>query len=132
MLTGGCFCGAIRYKAEGEPFHATLCHCADCRRVAGAPAVAWFSVQFADYRVVAGKPKVFASSDHGRRSFCVDCGTGLTFQSTATSDEIDVNLCSLDDPDALPPTDQTRTAARLRWWDALTRIPGHAGPRPKS
>lgn len=32
MLKGGCFCGAVRYEAEGEPFHETNCHCSICRR----------------------------------------------------------------------------------------------------
>ena len=37
-LAGGCMCGAVRYEADGAPFHATLCHCVDCRRAGGAPA----------------------------------------------------------------------------------------------
>ena len=30
MLTGGCFCGAIRYQPEGTPFHETNCHRPTC------------------------------------------------------------------------------------------------------
>jgi hypothetical protein len=41
MLTGGCYCGAVRYETDGEPFHETICHCADCRRIVGAASVAW-------------------------------------------------------------------------------------------
>jgi len=40
-LTGGCHCGAIRYRTEGKPLHHALCHCRDCRRHAGAPMVGW-------------------------------------------------------------------------------------------
>jgi len=65
MLTGGCCCGAIRYEAGGEPFHATLCHCTTCRRSSGAPIVAWFSVRESEFRVVTGEPARFASSEHG-------------------------------------------------------------------
>jgi hypothetical protein len=27
MLTGGCFCGHVRYEAGGVPFNPTVCHC---------------------------------------------------------------------------------------------------------
>ena len=130
MLTGGCFCGAIRYEANGAPFHPTLCHCSDCRRVAGAPVVAWFSVASADYRVVRGRPRIFASSPGAERSFCPACGPPLTFQSSASRNEIDITLCSLDRPDDLPPADHTRTGSRLGWWDATGQLPGYQTTRP--
>ena len=39
--TGGCFCGAVRYRVEGPPLDAGYCHCRMCQRANGAPAVAW-------------------------------------------------------------------------------------------
>ena len=41
VLTGRCFCGAIRFTASAEPFQVSWCHCKDCRRQTGAPAVVW-------------------------------------------------------------------------------------------
>ena len=130
MQTGGCYCGSIRYEAHGTPFHATLCHCSDCRRVAGAPAVAWFSVATQDYRVVAGAPRVFASSPQAERSFCPACGTGLTFKSHKSPLEIDVATCTLDDPGQIAPEDHVRTASRVSWWDSLEGLPRYEVGRP--
>lgn len=127
MLDGGCFCGAVRYVAEGEPFHPTICHCADCRRAAGAPCVAWFSVATARLRFTRGRPRFFASSAKAERGFCADCGTTLTWRGLATPEEIDVTIASLDDPEAVPPADHTQAASRLSWLklaDGLPRIPG--------
>ncbi len=115
MLTGGCFCGRIRYEADGTPFHATICHCADCRRVAGSPCVAWFSLAASGLRFVAGVPRRFASSARAMRSFCPDCGTPLTFQHADCPAEIDITTCSLDDPGLVPPRDHVRTTGRLSW-----------------
>jgi hypothetical protein len=114
MLTGGCFCGAIRYEVSGAPFNATNCHCSICRRTTGAPFVAWFSVRPHEFRFVQGQPAHFHSSAHGKRSFCARCGTQLTFRS-AGLDAIDVTTCSLDDPEQVPPADNTRTSRRLSW-----------------
>ncbi len=115
MLKGGCLCGHVRYEAGGTPFHSTICHCSMCRRAAGAPMVAWFSVPRAEYRVVAGKPTKFASSANARRTFCPRCGTTLTFEAAYAPDEIDITTVSLDDPEAMPPADHTQASSRLSW-----------------
>src|ERR1700709_933688 len=115
MITGGCSCGRIRYEDHGTPFDATICHCSDCRRVAAAPAVAWFSVAAPDLRFVAGQPKRFLSSSRAVRSFCPDCGTPLTFQANATAETIDVTLGSLDDAESIRRDEHMRTGERLSW-----------------
>jgi hypothetical protein len=129
MITGGCFCGRIRYEARGEPFNATICHCADCRRVTGAPVVAWFSVMPSALRFVSGEPKRFASSAAVVRSFCPDCGTPLTFQHRGFPAEIDITTCSLDDPELVPPRDHVRTRRRLSWIHLADGLPKHPASR---
>jgi hypothetical protein len=115
MLTGGCFCKAIRYEARGTPFHETNCHCSICRRTTGAPFVTWFSVRSSDFRITKGEPTLFNSTEKGVRSFCARCGTQLIFQHADFPDEIDVTTGSLDNPELVPPRDNTRTSTRLRW-----------------
>jgi len=115
MLTGGCFCGHVRYEAEGEPFHETLCHCSFCRRVVGAAPVAWFSVKRGDLRFTSGAPTMFKSSAKVTRSFCGVCGTSLTFADEDHPLEIDITICSLDDANRLPPKDHSEAAGKLRW-----------------
>ena len=125
-MTGGCFCGFVRYRADGAPFDETNCHCTICRRTSGAPFVAWFSVARADFAFIAGEPARFRSSDHGERTFCPRCGTPLTFTSTRSPEAIDVTIGSLDQPDRVVPRDHTQAATRLSWVDlgALSAFPG--------
>lgn len=115
MLTGGCYCGRVRYESAAIPFHETICHCADCRRIAGAPTVAWFTLPRAALRFTAEAPTGFRSSPSVRRRFCGTCGTTLTFERDDLPEETDVTIASLDDPDAVPPMDHTLTSGKLAW-----------------
>ena len=131
-LTGGCHCGAVRYEVRGLPFHATICHCADCRRAAGAPMVAWFSVAPEGFRVVAGEMRLYASSARAQRGFCGDCGTALTYAAHDSPGEIDVTTASLDDPAPVPPEDHVQFGSHLPWvvpGDGLPRFRGSRGER---
>ena len=130
MLTGGCFCGQTRYQAAGTPFHSTICHCADCRRIAGAPLVAWFSVKSSDFTITRGTPQRFASSPAVTRRFCPNCGTPLTYQNAHHAEEIDILTATLDNPNAVPPQDHVYAAHRLAWLHIDDGLPHHPGPRP--
>jgi len=122
MLTGGCFCGRVRYQAEGTPFNETNCHCSICRRTTGAAFVAWFSVPRSQLKL-AGEPTRFRSSGSATRSFCPDCGTQITFELDGAGDEIDISTCSLDDPNWVPPVDHTWTSRRLAWVKLADGLP---------
>jgi len=123
MLRGRCHCGAIRYEMPGEVLHSALCHCADCRRHAGAPMVGWAMLPAASLKV-EGEPVVYASSEHGRRHFCGRCGTGLFYVNEAIlPGMVDVQTGTLDDPGALPPTAQIQVAERIGWMETAHALP---------
>lgn len=131
MLKGHCFCREIRYEAGGSPSHETNCHCRMCRRTSGAPFVAWLTVPIEEFRFVSGDPATFRSSAHGTRTFCPRCGTHLTFQSAMFPDEIDVTVCSLEDPESLPPKDHSHTSSKLSWISLDDDLPEFAEARPE-
>lgn len=122
-LTGGCHCGAIRYAVSALPVRHSLCHCTDCRRSAGAPAVAW-AVFPREAVAITGEPVWYASSSEARRGFCGRCGTGLFYASDAIfPGQIDLQTATLDDPDALPLDGQVQIADRIGWMAHLERLP---------
>ncbi|WLI89164.1 GFA family protein [Massilia sp. R2A-15] len=123
MLTGGCYCKAIRYRVSGRIFDATICHCEMCRGTTGAPCVAWFSVASNEFALLAGAPASFRSSDHATRTFCPTCGTQLTFRDDARPDETDVTICSLDDPNMIAPQDHTFTRSQAGWLKLADGLP---------
>lgn len=124
MLTGGCHCGAVRYEIDGDPVHKVLCHCTDCRRHAGAPMVGWAMFPAAAVKTTKGEPKVYESSETGRRHFCADCGTGLYYMNEKfLPGMIDVQSATLDTPEALAPTAQIQVADRIGWMEHAHELP---------
>jgi ribosomal protein S18 acetylase RimI-like enzyme len=129
-ITGGCFCGAIRYRASARPIEVSYCHCSICRRTSGAPMVAWATFARDELAFVAGVPAELRSSAKAVRSFCATCGTALTFRENARPRLVDVTVCSLERPEAVAPTEHIWTASQLPWLnveDDLPRFPGEAG-----
>ncbi len=123
MLSGGCHCGAVRYQMPGAVGHHTLCHCTDCRKASGAPAVGWALVA-TDQIAITGETRVYESSGHGRRHFCGRCGTGLFYTNEAIfPGQTDVQSATLDDPDALPLQAQIQTAERIGWMETVDDLP---------
>ena len=123
-IAGGCHCGAVRYEIEGDALTHALCHCSDCRRSAGAPMVGWTMYPVAAVRIVAGEPRTYASSEHGRRRFCGNCGTGLFYDNEAMLPGlIDVQSATYDDPGAVPAQAHIQVAERISWMARAHELP---------
>jgi hypothetical protein len=122
--SGQCLCGAIKYRLSGEPILVVLCHCQDCRRSAGAPAVAWAAFPETSLTITTGQPKTINSSGAAVRSFCPECGSGLFYRNEENMPcTVDVQTATLDDPDELPPTLQIQVAERLQWMEHVHELP---------
>jgi hypothetical protein len=118
-LTGGCQCGAVRYRLDAAPRGANICHCRMCQKAGGAPFMAFVGVANGTFVVTHGQISSFASSDIAERGFCADCGTPLTYRGLKSS-HISVTIGSLDDPNATVPEGQLGVESRVSWLaDAL-------------
>jgi hypothetical protein len=121
-LTGGCQCGAVRYRLDAAPTGATVCHCRMCQKAGGAPFMAFAGVARKDFAVTRGRLAAFASSDIAERGFCAACGTPLTY-ARPDADRVSVTIGSLDRPQDVPPTSQLGVESRLPWCAALATLP---------
>ena len=130
VTEGGCLCGAIRYQVHGNPTTSMICHCRTCRKAAGAPVVAWLTFPLEGFSFVQGVPAQFRSSGSVIRTFCSSCGTPLTYLHTDRPAEIDVTTCSLDDPEAFPPSHHSWVSHDPPWLhfnDGLPAYPTTSG-----
>jgi hypothetical protein len=132
VLHGRCFCGAIRFAAEGAPFQVSWCHCRDCRRQTGAPAVVWAGFRFGQV-TIAGEPRRRQSSPHITRSFCAACGTPMTYEDDRLEGEIYIHAGLFDEADRLVPDRHAYVTSKLFWLhleDGLTKYDDTTRSRP--
>jgi len=123
-ITGGCQCGAVRYRIEGPLGAAGICHCRMCQKAFGSWGAPLVSVPVARLSWTRGRPAAFRSSGIVDRGFCPACGTPLYMQEDADPN-YEIAIGSLDDPELAPPTSQVGLESRLSWFAALHALPGH-------
>ena len=118
-ITGGCYCGKVRFRASGPTLYQANCHCANCRRAAGAQSVAWITVKLSEFAFEEGQPKRYQTATGAYRTFCDSCGTSLTYENAERPDEIDITTGSLDDPEHFPPSKDVFAEEKLSWVDLV-------------
>jgi hypothetical protein len=120
-ITGGCYCGDVRFRANGPALSQANCHCANCRRAAGAQAVAWITVKLAEFEWEKGEPIRYRTDTGAHRTFCGSCGASLTYENDERPNEIDITTGSLDDPERFPPNRDVFPEEKLSWVNLVGR-----------
>lgn len=129
-LQGGCACGAIRYRCEGEPVLAAHCHCRDCQRSSGAAMATVFAVPKAAFHLLQGKTATYDyTGDSGQpvtRHFCPNCGAPLFTDVTVMPDLKFVRAASLDEPARIVPSMHVYCDSAQRWGESQDGLPRFA------
>lgn len=120
--TGGCQCGAVRFRVEGELGDASVCHCRMCQKAFGSFYAPLVSVRGANLVWTRGEPKKFQSSNAATRGFCENCGTPLTYEAP---DGVAVAIGAFDHPEAIVPKIQWGTEAKIPYVDHIADLPQH-------
>ncbi len=122
---GGCLCGAVRYRLEGDPFDCGWCHCRTCQLNSGAPAMAFASVKAGQWVVTQGEEQVrrMRFSSFAERLFCGCCGTPLAIDYDIQPETFDFSVLTLDDPALVRPGFHIFWSSRVAWFDPGDELP---------
>ena len=132
ILTGGCLCGAVRYRVEGEPLEVYYCHCTICQKYSGAPFSAAATFPYESYTLIQGDPRTNQTSSHYVRLSCRQCGSILGGRQSGNSPKlVTIRIGNLDNPSALKPTSHVFTATRVEWCDIDDGLPTYPDISPK-
>lgn len=100
-LSGGCYCGAVRYEISELPKKTALCHCRTCQRTTGAPHLAILFVASGALKITGNYreyPTTAASGNTLYRAFCPQCGCALFARNSGFANIRPVTAASLDNP----------------------------------
>lgn len=122
LRTGGCQCGAIRFRADSLLDNPHVCHCRMCQKAVGGFFAALVGVPKTDLDWTRGTPAVFRSSEHVERGFCRDCGTPL-FYHDERNRHVSLCIAVFDDPAAIPLVFEAGIATRQPQVAQLGHLP---------
>jgi hypothetical protein len=115
---GGCLCGAIRYRIEGEGAAAMVCHCTHCQKQSGSAFSTILGVPEGQV-AIAGEPAAYADSGESGKSverlFCGTCGSPLFSRVEAAPGMLWVKAGTLDDATDFAPTAHIWTRSKQCW-----------------
>lgn len=125
-VTGKCHCGQYQFQAKVDPTHVSICHCTDCQVLTGCAYRISLHVPVADYKVMAGKVKVYVkTADSGAKrcqAFCPECGTHLYAESLENPTYKSVRWGSIDQRLSLPPRRQIWCQSEVQWASDISGI----------
>ena len=121
-ISGGCQCGAVRYRSTAVLDNAHLCHCRMCQKAVGNLFAALVAVPKDALRWTRGKPGLWRSSENVHRGFCRNCGTPLFYDNVAGT-RVNLTIGSLATPRNFKPLGHDGIEGRMPWFTQLVTIP---------
>jgi len=100
-IEGGCYCGAVRFKAEGDALFKGQCHCRECQYLSGGAPNMVMGMPGTGFSYTKGKPAQFQRADLDNpvvREFCGECGTHLLSLSPTLPGVALLKVGTFDDP----------------------------------
>lgn len=108
----------------------TICHCADCQVISGAPFRAVVAAPTEQFKLT-GEPTRYTLVQSGKpmaQAFCPDCGTALFAAAPENPDTVVIRLGCVTQRAQLRPHAQIWEHLALPWISDLARIPSATKP----
>jgi hypothetical protein len=116
--SGGCQCGAIRFRTTEITDSARICHCRMCQKAVGNIFAALVNAPKAKLTWTREHPARFRSSGDVERGFCAACGTPL-FCDYLPGPDIGLCIGAFDTPQHIKPISQDSIESRMPWFAEL-------------
>jgi len=120
QLSGGCACGAVRYRISGEPVRISICHCTQCQKRTGSAFGMGCVFSREAVEVLTGDvteyERIAESGNRVRFHFCSVCGTSVFWDFEAMPEARGIAAGTLDDTSWLDPRLHVWTKHSQGWF----------------
>jgi len=116
--TGGCACGAVRYRLRSEPLIVHCCHCLNCQRQTGSAFALNLVIEADRVELLAGEPVAVDAprDDGGRQSIyrCPSCQVAV-YSVYTHANAFFIRGGTLDEPRTLVPDAHIYVRSKVDW-----------------
>ncbi len=119
VKTGGCLCGAAKYRVSGPLRPVVYCHCGQCRKTSGNFVAASSAPR--DKVQIIGALRWYHSSNTAKRGFCPTCGGNLFWDGPG--ENISIMAGTLDDSTGLTAIGHIFVADKAGYVDICDGLP---------
>jgi hypothetical protein len=117
-MTGGCSCGAVRYRLTSAPLFVHCCHCTSCQQQTGSAFVINLLIETDRVELAQGEPyAIDVPRDNGTTQTiyrCPECQVAL-YSNYGLPTVMFVRAGTLDDPAQVAPDVHIFTRSKLPW-----------------
>jgi hypothetical protein len=134
-ITGGCGCGAVRWRLDEPPVASAFCHCHRCQRRTGTAFGASGISAPGTFHVTKGEELIRAWKPEGghEKHFCGECGSALFSRDPEHPDRTAPRLGSFDEDPGIRPSAHQFVDSASPWFEIPDDgLPRFAGRRPPS
>lgn len=124
--TGGCLCGAVRFRLTGPIDVVNFCHCSRCRRRTGSAFATVVHGKYNRFQFDCGESMIrtFEPEAWNDRNFCGGCGSPLPGWD-AEDDEVKVPAGLFDQDFDVVPQLHIMTSSKAKWHEISDSLPQH-------
>jgi hypothetical protein len=123
VLTGGCWCGAVRYEVADEFRYAFNCHCSRCRATTGSAYKSIAGIEREKLEVVQGDDRLLVVGDDVLNDTrCASCGSFL-FSVVRDGAYVHLGMGSLIDTPGIRPNHHIFVGSKAPWFEITDDLP---------
>src|SRR5215210_4605866 len=122
-LTGGCECGAVRYRVADEFLYSANCHCSRCRAATGSAFKPFAGIERDKLELTDGAGSLLVwGADELNDARCATCGS-LLYSVVRDGKYVHVALGSLADAPSIRPSEHIFVGSKAPWDEITDDLP---------